>query len=411
MKSILISIGDELLIGQTVNTNATWMGTELNKIGIEVVEVLTISDQQKAIEDAMAYAEQKCDLVLLTGGLGPTKDDITKKTFSDFFNAPLIENKLALENVEGFFKKYGRPMTPVNKLQALVPAGSKMLLNKAGTAPGMWMENENAVFVSMPGVPSEMRYLMRNEVMPRLQKSHNLPSIVHQTMMTQGIGESYIADLIEDIEDGLPKHIKLAYLPSPGMVKLRLTGRGVSKEDLSKEIQSVFKEIKPRIKEHVYSDVEAELEEVVGELLKAKKLTIATAESCTGGLLASTLTKVPGSSAYFKGSVVAYANEIKQNVLNVSEADLKRKGAVSKEVVEQMALGVQSLMKTDYAIATSGIAGPDGGTEEKPVGTVWISWATPDGVESEMIQMGRGRDRVVLKTVSTALRILMLKLK
>lgn len=411
MKSILISIGDELLIGQTVNTNASWMGKALNGIGVEVIEVLTISDQQKAIEDAMAYAERKCGLVLLTGGLGPTKDDITKKTFSEFFNSPLIENQRALENVEGFFKKYGRPMTAVNKLQALVPAGSKMLLNKAGTAPGMWMENENAVFVSMPGVPSEMRYLMRNEVLPRVQKSYNLPAIVHQTMMTQGIGESNISELIEDIEDNLPSHIKLAYLPSPGMVKLRLTGKGDSEVELTNEIKDLFQKIKPRIEEYVYSDVEANLEEVIGLLLKEKQLTISTAESCSGGLLASTLTNVPGSSSYFKGSVVAYANEIKENVLGVSSADLKSNGAVSKEVVEQMALGVQKLMQTDYAIATSGIAGPDGGTEEKPVGSVWISWATPKGVESELFQMGNGRERIVQKTVSTALRILMLKLK
>ncbi len=407
MNAIVVSIGDELLIGQTINTNAGWMGAELNKIGVEVTEVLTISDKREAIEQAMEYGESKANIVLITGGLGPTKDDITKKVFAEFFNAPLVENKRALENVEGFFKRYNRPMLPVNKLQALVPAGCQMLLNKAGTAPGMWMENENAVFVSMPGVPSEMRYLMENDVLPRLKKKFKLPVIVHKTIMTQGVGESYIADEIEDIEDGLPNYIKLAYLPSPGLVKLRLSGKGEDAQKLEEEIESIFDKIESRIKEAVFSRKESSLQEVIGEKLKEKGLTLSTAESCTSGALAARITSVPGSSAYFMGSVVAYSNEVKNKQLGVPRETLNEFGAVSEATVRKMAVGAKKLFGTDYAIATSGIAGPDGGTDEKPVGTVWISVAGPEGVLAEKFQMGRGRERVVAKTILTSLGLLL----
>lgn len=403
MQSIIISIGDELLIGQTINTNSGWMGAELNKIGVDVIEVLTISDKRHAIEQALSYAESKADLVLITGGLGPTKDDITKKVFADYFNAPLVENKRALENVEGFFKRYNREMLPVNKLQALVPAGCQMLLNKAGTAPGMWMENEEAIFVSMPGVPSEMKYLMLNEVLPRIQKSFDLPSIVHHTIMTQGLGESYIAEEISDIEDNLPEYIKLAYLPSPGLVKLRLTGKGSDRVVLEQEIADIFDQIIARIPDAVFSNKEAKLEEVLGEKLSEKGLTISTAESCTSGALAARITSMAGSSKYFMGSVVAYSNEVKKNLLGVSEEVLNTLGAVSEQTVKQMAMGAKQLFGTDYAISTSGIAGPDGGTEEKPVGTVWIGIATPDVVIAEQFQMGKGRERVIEKTILSAL--------
>ncbi len=403
MNCIIISIGDELLIGQTINTNSSWMGAELNKIGVDVIEVLTISDKRQAIEQALSYAESKADLVLITGGLGPTKDDITKKVFAEYFNAPLVENKRALENVEWFFKSYNREMLPVNKLQALVPAGCQMLLNKAGTAPGMWMENEEAIFVSMPGVPSEMKYLMLNEVLPRIQKSFDLPSIVHHTIMTQGLGESYIAEEISDIEDNLPECIKLAYLPSPGLVKLRLTGKGSDRVVLEQEIANIFDQIIARIPDAVFSNKEAKLEEVLGEKLAEKGLTISTAESCTSGALAARITSIPGSSKYFMGSVVAYSNEVKKNQLGVSEEILNTVGAVSEQTVKQMALGAKQLFGTDYAISTSGIAGPDGGTEEKPVGTVWIGIATLDVVIAEQFQMGKGRERVVEKTILSAL--------
>ena len=403
MNAIVLSIGDELLIGQTLNTNAAWMGSELNKNGVELIEVLTISDTAKSILEALKYAESKAKLVLITGGLGPTKDDITKKVFADYFNAPLIENKEALKNVEGFFKRYNRDMLPVNKLQALVPTGCEMLLNKAGTAPGMWMESNNVVFVSMPGVPSEMKYLMEHEVLPKIKKKFKLPVIVHQTMMTQGIGESYIADKISDIENTLPQYIKLAYLPSPGIVKLRLTGRGENEASLLKEIDFIFSKIENRISKHVFSKIESKLEEVLGGVFRDKKLTVSTAESLTCGALASRITTVPGSSEYFSGSIVAYSNDVKINQLNVSKDTIERNGAVSEEVVTQMALTAKSLFGTDYAVATSGIAGPGGGTDEKPVGTVWIAIAGPRGVFTEKFQMGKGRDRVVEKTIFSAL--------
>ncbi len=407
MNSIVISIGDELLIGQTINTNAGWMGAVLNRNGVELTEVLTISDDEIAIKDAFVYAQAKANLVLITGGLGPTKDDITKRVFADYFNAPLVENKKALENVEGFFKRYNREMLEINKFQALVPEGCEMLLNKAGTAPGMWMEHKNVVFVSMPGVPSEMKYLMEHEVLPKIKKRFELPVIVHQTMMTQGIGESYIAEEISDIEDALPNHIKLAYLPSPGIVKLRLSGRGKEEAPLMKEIDALFNAIESRIKKHVFSKTEAQLQEILSEVLKGKKRTVSTAESLTSGALAARITSVPGASEYFKGSVVAYSNAVKINQLGVSVDSIELKGEVSKEVVEQMAIGAKGIFGTDYAVATSGIAGPDGGTEEKPVGTVWIAIAGPKGVVSEQFQMGKGRGRVVEKTIFSALSCLL----
>lgn len=407
MNSIVISIGDELLIGQTINTNAGWMGAVLNRNGVELTEVLTISDDEIAIKEAFVYAQAKANLVLITGGLGPTKDDITKRVFADYFNAPLVENKKALQNVEGFFKRYNREMLEINKFQALVPEGCEMLLNKAGTAPGMWMEHKNVVFVSMPGVPSEMKYLMEHEVLPKVKKRFELPVIVHQTMMTQGIGESYIAEEISDIEDALPNHIKLAYLPSPGIVKLRLSGRGKEKAPLMKEIDALFNAIESRIKKHVFSKTEAQLQEILSEVLKGKKRTVSTAESLTSGALAARITSVPGASEYFKGSVVAYSNAVKINQLGVSVDSIELKGEVSKEVVEQMAIGAKGIFGTDYAVATSGIAGPDGGTEEKPVGTVWIAIAGPKGVVSEQFQMGKGRDRVVEKTIFSALSCLL----
>lgn len=406
MHAIIISIGDELLIGQTVNTNATWMGKELNSVGVEVVEVLTVSDQKGAIEKALAYGENSAEIVLLTGGLGPTKDDITKKVFADYFGAPLIENKEALENVEGFFAKYNRPMLPINKLQALVPKGSVMLLNKVGTAPGMWMNKGQKVFVSMPGVPSEMRYLMREEVIPRLKDSFELPEIVHQTMMTQGLGESYISEEISDIEDGLPTFLKLAYLPSPGTVKLRLTGRGKDRKVLVDAIKAEFTKIKSRIGSSVFSDEEKELEEVIADLLLGTQQTVSTAESCSGGGIAARITSVAGSSSYFQGGIVAYANEIKQDFLGVSKNDIENHGAVSEPVIVQMAKGIREKMKTTYGIATSGIAGPGGGSVEKPIGTVWIAVANDSEVVVRKFEMGEGRKRVTEKTILSALSLL-----
>lgn len=400
---IVVSIGDELLIGQTINTNAGWMGKELNKIGVEVTEVLTISDKGDAIKSALDYASVRASIVLLTGGLGPTKDDITKKVFADYFNVPLVENKEALEHVENFFKRYKRPMLPINRLQALVPKECTMLLNKVGTAPGMWMEKNNTVFVSMPGVPYEMKYLMEYEVFPRVIERFNLPVIVHKTMMTLGLGESYIAEEIRDIENNLPEHVKIAYLPSPGLVKLRLTARGEQKNILEETIDHLFDQIEAKVSAEVYAREEVSVEEVLGTKLLEKGCTISTAESCTTGALAARIASVSGASRYFIGSTVAYANNVKKTLLGVTDNTLSTHGAVSQECVEQMALGAQKMFGTDYAIATSGIAGPTGGSEEKPIGTVWIGIATPHGVVSERYQMGKIRDRVVEKTILTAL--------
>jgi nicotinamide-nucleotide amidase len=411
MNSIIVSIGDELLIGQTVNTNATWMGRELNKIGVEVVEVLTISDTETAIEAALKYAGDKVPLVLLTGGLGPTKDDITKKVFARYFNAPLIENKTALENVKRIFKEYNSPMLPINNLQALVPSGCEMLLNKVGTAPGMWMENEQAIYVSMPGVPHEMKYLIKEEVSKRIVAKFDLPFIVHHSIMLQGLGESYLAEEISDIEDGLPSYLKLAYLPNNGMVTLRLTGRGGNEEKLRLEIKAIFDRIIDRVSENVFSDTETTIEEVVGNLLRKHNQTISTAESFTSGAIASKITRISGASNYFKGSVVSYSDEVKVNQLGVSQSDLDENGAVSEKVAKQMAVGVQQLLGTDFAISTSGIAGPEGGTEEIPIGTVWVGIAFPGGVTAHQFNLGKGRERIVKKAVLLALGLLLKELK
>ena len=411
MNSIIVSIGDELLIGQTVNTNATWMGRELNNIGVEVLEVLTISDTETAIEDALKYAGNKVPLVLITGGLGPTKDDITKKVFAKFFNAPLVENKVVLENVKRMFKAYNSTMLPINNLQALVPEGCEVLLNKVGTAPGMWMENKQAIFVSMPGVPNEMKYLLKEEVSKRIVDKFDLPSIVHHSIMLQGIGESHIAEEISDIEDGLPAYLKLAYLPDVGVVKLRLTGRGTSERELKIEIKTIFDRIIERVSENVFSTTETTIEEVIGKLLSENKQTISTAESFTSGAIASTITRISGASSYFHGSVVSYSNQVKVNQLGVSKFDLSEKGAVSETVVKQMSIGVQKLMETDFAIATTGIAGPNGGTEEIPIGSVWIGIASPRGVSAHHFNLGKGRDRIVRKAVFLALGLLLKELR
>ena len=411
MNSIIISIGDELLIGQTVNTNATWMGSELNNIGVEVLEVLTISDTEIAIEEALKYAGNKVPLVLITGGLGPTKDDITKKVFAKFFNAPLVENKIVLENVKRIFKAYNSQMLPINNLQALVPEGCDVLLNKVGTAPGMWMENKQAIFVSMPGVPSEMKYLLKEEVSKRIVDKFDLPSIVHHSIMLQGIGESHIAEEISDIEDGLPAYLKLAYLPDLGVVKLRLTGRGSNKSELKIEIKSIFDRIIARVSKNVFSTTETTIEEVIGKLLSENKQTISTAESFTSGAIASAITRISGASGYFHGSVVSYSNQVKINQLGVSEFDLSKEGAVSETVVKQMANGVRKLMGTDFAISTTGIAGPNGGTEEVPIGDIWIGIASPKGVSACHFNLGKGRDRIVRKTVFLALGLLLKELR
>ena len=323
----------------------------------------------------------------------------------------MVENKVVLENVKRMFKAYNSTMLPINNLQALVPEGCEVLLNKVGTAPGMWMENKQAIFVSMPGVPNEMKYLLKEEVSKRIVDKFDLPSIVHHSIMLQGIGESHIAEEISDIEDGLPAYLKLAYLPDVGVVKLRLTGRGSSERILKIEIKTIFDRIIERVSENVFSTTETTIEEVIGKLLSENKQTISTAESFTSGAIASTITRISGASNYFHGSVVSYSNQVKINQLGVSRFDLSEKGAVSETVVKQMAIGVQKLMGTDFAIATTGISGPNGGTEEIPIGSVWIGIASPRGVSARHFNLGKGRDRIVRKAVFLALGLLLKELR
>ncbi|PLK43638.1 competence/damage-inducible protein A [Emticicia sp. TH156] len=400
MKLILaevVTIGDEILYGQITDTNTQWMSTELDKIGIKTVRKSSVGDQEDKILQILEEAGSRADIVLITGGLGPTKDDITKKTLCKYFGDELIMNEDALAFVTDFFNKRGRPLTEINRQQALIPSRCTYLPNKTGTAPGMWFEKKEGdqkgrIYVSMPGVPSEMKYLMTNEVIPRLKKYFDTPVIYHKMIRTIGIGESLLAEKIEHWEDSLPAHIKLAYLPSFGQVRLRLTGVGENEEILKQQVQAEVDKVLPLINSYVFGFDDEDLEVAIGKILKSKGQTVSAAESCTGGFVSHMFTKVPGSSAYFMGSVVSYDNSVKMNVLGVKPETLEAHGAVSEETVTQMAEGARALMKTDYAIATSGVAGPDGGTPEKPVGTLWIACAMDGKTVARKIQMSNQRD-------------------
>jgi len=410
MTAEIISIGDELLIGQVVNTNASWMAAELNKSGIRVGQVSMISDDKKAINDALNEAGERADVILITGGLGPTKDDITKQVLADYFGAKLIFHEPSFEQVKKLFKARNYEVTPINRKQAEIPDNCTPLLNKHGTAPGMWFEKEGKVYVSMPGVPFEMKTLMTGQIIPRLQEKFNPGFIYHKTIMTHGLGESKLAEQIQDVEEGLPHHIKLAYLPQPGIVRLRLSASGNDKNFLENEINKYCRQIRDIIPELVFGFDDVSLEEVVGKLLMEKGKTLSSAESCTGGYIAHLITSIPGSSNYFTGSVISYSNEIKIEELDVKPVDLYKYGAVSKQVVEQMANGVREKLGTDYSLATSGIAGPDGGTEEKPVGTVWIALASESGVKSKLLYLGEHRGRNIRRSALAALDMLRLEL-
>ncbi len=404
MKAEIISIGDEILIGQVLNTNASWMAEQLGLAGIEVVHIATISDKHDAISKALDDAIERADIILMTGGLGPTKDDITKHTLCEYFGVSMIFNEKAFAQVKELFDLRGFKISDINRRQAEVPENCIPLHNKNGTAPGMWFEYQNKIIISMPGVPFEMKGLMNNEVIPRLQKQFHFKSLLKKTIMVQGIGESHLAEIISDWEDNLPSNFKLAYLPQPGIVRLRLSARGEINELLQKEFNYQIEKLKVIIGDLIYGYDDARLEEVIGQLLEKKGQTISTAESCTGGYIAHLITDISGSSAYFKGSVVAYSNEIKETILGVHSKTLINHGAVSEEVVSEMALGIQKLYQTDYAIATSGIAGPIGGTEEKPVGTTWIALALPDKtVIAKKYLFGEHRGRNIRKAALTAL--------
>lgn len=403
----IITIGDELLIGQVVDTNSAWMGTLLNNNGIKVHQITSVSDNREHIIEALTEAAKRADIILITGGLGPTKDDITKSTLCDYFKTELVFNAEAFKDVEYVFKIRGREVTEINRKQAEIPKNSIPLRNKNGTAPGMWFEEKGKIYVSMPGVPYEMKAIMENDVIPRLKKKFDLPVIMHRTVLTQGIGESVLAEKIEAWEDSLAKeNIKLAYLPSPGMVRLRLTTSGKDATVLKQTIERKVKELIPLAENYIYGYENDTLEGLVGKLLLEKHKTLSTAESCTGGYIAHLITSIAGSSEYFKGSVVSYANEVKENVLGVKKETLDKHGAVSQQTVEEMVAGVSSKLNTDYAIAVSGIAGPGGGTPEKPVGLVWIAIKTPTKVFSKQYQFGDNRERNIRVTAITALNLL-----
>lgn len=406
----IITIGEELLIGQVIDTNSAWISQQLNLIGISVKQITSISDNKQQIFETLDESIIRSEIVLITGGLGPTKDDITKHALAEYFNCKLVFNEEAYKNIEKIFRKRNLQITELNRLQAYLPDKCKVIPNLEGTACGMLFKKNNRIIISMPGVPYEMKTMMENFILKELQNEFKLPYVVHKTILTQGIGESFLAEKIEDWENNLPKNISLAYLPSPGIVRLRLSAKGTNQNELTELINTQVKYLKEIISDYIFGYDNDTLEIIIGNLLKQKKKTLSIAESCTGGYISHLITSVPGSSAYFKGSIVSYANEIKKNELNVNEDDLIKYGAVSKEVVEQMAKNILLKFDTDYAIATSGIAGPDGGTKEKPVGMVWIAVADKNSTYSQVYFMGEHRGRNIQKSAITALNMLRKKI-
>jgi nicotinamide-nucleotide amidase len=370
----IITIGDELLIGQVIDSNSAWMAQELNKAGMWVKRRLAIGDQRDDILKALEEESASASIILITGGLGPTADDITKPVLCEYFNTTLLVDERALENVRNIFVKVlQRPLIERNLKQAEVPAGCTVIQNKRGTAPGMLFEKNGKIFVSMPGVPHEMKGMMTDDVIPFLQKRFGVNFIAHRTLLTAGVGESTLADHIEEFERGLPAQIKLAYLPNYGMVRLRLTASAGQAGNLEPVLDQLFSDLKSRVQEWMVTDEDISLQAVIGKILISRKQTLSTAESCTGGYVAHLITGVPGSSSYYKGSVIAYDNDIKKNMLDVNSDVLSLYGAVSEETVREMVRGAIRRLGTDFAIATSGIMGPGGGSEEKPVGTIWIA--------------------------------------
>ncbi len=402
----IMTIGDELLYGQVVDTNSAFMGQELAKIGLRVRQISSVSDRADEIVRALDQARQRAQVVLITGGLGPTKDDLTKHVLARYFDTELVIHEPTLAHVTSFFTRFNRPMLDVNRQQALVPANCQVLFNAVGTAPGMWFEDRGTVFVSMPGVPFEMKKLMTNEVLPRLRGRFQLAPIEHVVVMTVGLGESFLAEKIADWEDALPPNFKLAYLPSLGAVRLRLTGADDGLPDLRGRMLALLPALRERIGSHIFAEEETTLEATIGKLLLKKGLTLATAESCTGGLVAHRITGVAGSSAYFRGSVVAYHNDIKVSELNVPTETLVTSGAVSEATARAMAEGACRRLGADVAVATSGVAGPSGGTPEKPVGTICIAVADAQGTVSKQFSFDRGRDLNITYTAQAVLTLL-----
>tara|TARA_R110002111_G_scaffold143818_1_gene209970 strand:- start:182 stop:1429 length:1248 start_codon:yes stop_codon:yes gene_type:complete len=408
MQAEIITIGDEILIGQIVDTNSAFIGKEFNKYGISIYQITSIQDEKSHILQALKEAEANADIIIITGGLGPTKDDITKHTICEYFNDTLVEDKAVLTHVEHIFSKFSSaPLLEVNKQQALVPSKSTVLMNHNGTAPGMWLEKNGKVFVSLPGVPYEMKALITDRVLPKLRAQFKFPYIVHKTILTYGLGESALAERIEAWEDNLPQFIKLAYLPSLGRVRLRLSGKFFDKKELEDEIQNQVNLLLPQINDvFVGFEEDESIEAVIGKQLTELGKTLAIAESCTGGRIAESFTANAGASAYFIGSVVTYATASKVKVLGISEDIINKHSVVSKEVAEAMAKNVRTLFDSDYAISTTGNAGPSKGDSDAEVGTVWIAIATKDHVYSEVFNFGDHREKVIGRATNKAFEML-----
>ena len=402
----LISIGDELLFGKTINTNAAWLGEKLTMIGLQIKKVTTISDSKTAIYKAVSQAMNENSIIIVTGGLGPTNDDITKLVLCDFFNTELELHTEAYKNIEKFVIARNGEMNENNKNQALFPKNAKFIPNPCGTASGMWFEKDDSILISLPGVPFEMVTIMEDTIIPLIQEKYTLPTITHRHILCTGISESKLAEIISSWENQLPHELKLAYLPSPGIVKLRLTCFENSIDIANKIIAKEEEKLTKIIKEYIFGYDDETFENIIGKLLLKKQASISTAESCTGGNIAKTIVLNSGSSAYFKGSIVAYDNNIKSKILHVPNSLIEKHGAVSKEVVESMAKNCRELFNTNYAIATSGIAGPTGGTQEKPVGTVWIAIATPNKIISQKYQFGEHRERTITRSTIAAFHLL-----
>lgn len=412
MKASILTVGDEILIGQIVDTNSSRIAQRLGEHGVSVCEMRSAGDTHEAITDALNELFTGCNLVIITGGLGPTKDDITKHTLARYFGATRMTlHEPVLRHITELLGRRGIALSELNRNQALVPDVCEALPNLAGTAPGLWFERDGKLAIALPGVPYEMEYLMDSEVIPRLKKHFSLGKVYHKNITTAGIAESTLAEAVAAWEAGLPAHLRLAYLPSLSGVKLRLSCYAADTyADVADEVEVQLRHLRQLIPSHIVGYDDDTLESVVGQLLKVRRATLATAESCTGGRIAALITAQPGASAYFKGGIVAYSNDLKVQTLGVSLGDIEKFGAVSKAVVEQMAQGARRTLQVDYAVASSGIAGPDGGTPEKPVGTVWVAVATPREVFSHKLNFGNDRERTILRASYSVLNLLRLAL-
>ena len=410
MKAEIITIGDELLIGQTIDTNSAWIGQVLSSLGFDIIRKTSVHDKREDILGILSDSSSRSDLVLITGGLGPTSDDITKQTLCEYFNTRLVIDKLVLEMVESMMAKRGFPMNENNRKQAEVPESCKVLSNAAGTAPGMWFEKDGKVFVSLPGVPHEMRYIMTSHVIPELRTRFTSQVIIHKNIMTFGTPEARLAEILTGFEAGLPEFIRLAYLPAAGIIKLRLTATGTIRKALEQAMNEQLKKLYDTIPQYIYGEDEETLEMAVGRLLREKNLTLCTAESCTGGKIAQLITSVPGCSDYYRGSVVAYSNDIKTGILGVDPVLIEKNGAVSEEIAKAMAEGARRVMRADFALATTGIAGPAGGSELKPVGTLWIAISGRSGSTAEKYTFTSDRSTNITRFAFVALNRLRLQI-